>query len=426
MDDTDGAAFLAPMIHRLVRATTLAVMVAAALGMAIDLLAPLLFDRAPSLRLQLALAVVVATAVVTRRVDVVEALRTGHERWILNLFPLVIACAAASLVTSFGQGSVISLALLLAINIAGLTSKAPVAVATLAVQVVAEVTALVTADEPDLRWTLGAVLVAAAVLWTSRSATQAALRALERQQHAMEEVERVASARQDFVATVSHELRTPVHVTSGLAETLDERWEVLAEEDRRDFVGRLRRSGEGLRHLVDGLLDFSRLQSDSLEVRPVLFDFGPIATGVVAAAATAHPDHDVVLESTSTQQVVGDPLLVERVVDNLVQNACRHTPAGTTVSVRAEHAGEEIEVMVVDDGPGIPPEDLPRLSERFFRGGDHLQRDASGVGLGLAVCAEVLRLHGRELAVESRPGAGATFSFRLPVAGAPRRAARAE
>ena len=88
-------------------------------------------------------------------------------------------------------------------------------------------------------------------------------------------------------------------------------------------------------------------------------------------------------------------------------------------AIAASHAGHELEVTVSDDGPGIDPDDLPRLTERYFRGGNHLNRTSRGLGLGLAFCAEVLELHDRRLEVESTPGEGARFTFSLPLAPAP-------
>jgi signal transduction histidine kinase len=114
---------------------------------------------------------------------------------------------------------------------------------------------------------------------------------------------------------------------------------------------------------------------------------------------------------------------MDRVIENLVTNAVKHTPSGTHVELFARRDGAYAVVGVSDDGPGIPEEDLVRLGERFFRGGD-LNARPKGVGLGLALAREMLELHGSELEMESRPGEGSRFSFRLPLSDAVQMLAR--
>lgn len=426
MIDSDVNSLLAPTITRLVRGSTTAVAATSALVLVADV-AVGGFDGlrgvgdAASWSLRAVAIASLALALLTRRVDVGRAVRTGEGWAIIAFHPLLVGCMVASLTPLFPQASVLSLALLLIVHVAGLISGRTIARATLLLQAGATLWAHVLVPSPDPRWTVVVLVVGAAAAWTSRTAVTVMLDSIERHEAALAHVERVAQARQDFVATVSHELRTPIHVVSGMAETLDERWDQLASDQRHELVRRLRSSGDSLRTLVEGLLDFARLGAETVELRPEIFDLGSITDEVVRANASAHPDHVIRLSGGVTGQVVADPLLVERVVDNLVRNACNHTPAGTTVTVVTSHAGHELQVEVVDDGPGIASEDLPRLTERFFRGGDHLSRDAGGVGLGLAFCADVLQLHGRSLEVVSEPGQGARFAFRLPVAEAPSR-----
>jgi signal transduction histidine kinase len=111
--------------------------------------------------------------------------------------------------------------------------------------------------------------------------------------------------------------------------------------------------------------------------------------------------------------VQADPALLAHVVENLVGNAARHTPAGTRVQIGARRDGDDVELVVADDGPGIDEADLPHVLERFFRAGEATTRTPGGLGLGLALSQEILAAHGRSIEVASVAGSGARFSFRL-------------
>lgn len=117
-------------------------------------------------------------------------------------------------------------------------------------------------------------------------------------------------------------------------------------------------------------------------------------------------------------EVIADPMLLDRVVENLLSNAGKHTPEGTAVVLSASAGTTLAEVAVTDTGPGIEERDLGNLGERFYRGGDPSARRTKGIGLGLAFVREILRLHESELAIESHVGSGSRFSFRLPLAAA--------
>ena len=246
-------------------------------------------------------------------------------------------------------------------------------------------------------------------------------RALEIAQHydeqeaSLERLRELDRLKQDFVATVSHELRTPLTIIGGLAETLDTRWAALAEDDRHGLVRRIRANAGSLDAIIAKLLDFARLERDELATRLEPFD----ATTLVRATAErleplVHPDRSLEVRVDEVT-VRGDVRLVERVLENLIVNATRHTPPGSSISVAVEADGSTARFSVRDDGDGIPEQDLARLGERFYRGGDTNARPTRGLGLGLALSNEILRLHGTELNVASAPGDGAEFSFQLPV-----------
>ncbi len=235
--------------------------------------------------------------------------------------------------------------------------------------------------------------------------------------HTLAEAERLVRLKDDFLATVSHELRTPLHVVLGMAETLDVRWAGINDDDRHDMVGRVHRHAAGLASMIETLLDFSQLEAGDLPVEPQLVSLLQIAKSVIEQASELNSDHVIRLDHVDEPgdgPAWADERLAERIVDSLVTNAMRHTPAGTVVVVRVSDAGGCTRLEVSDDGPGLVPDDVPRLTERFFRSGDPLQRSSRGAGLGLAFCDEVLRLHGARLLIDNRPGDGVTFSFELP------------
>lgn len=222
----------------------------------------------------------------------------------------------------------------------------------------------------------------------------------------------------DVVATVSHELRTPVTVIAGLSETLAIR-PGLTEEVREELIQRLWANGVSLAQIVEQLLDAALMQRGTL--RPV-HTVVPLASLVERTTTRLQPllaSHRISNEVDPSIAVDADPALLERVVENLLVNAVRHTPPETTVTIEALAVRDhEIHVSVADDGPGIPSTELARVLERFERGGDINER-TRGMGIGLSLADEILRAHGSALRVSSHVGGGARFTFVLPPSSAP-------
>jgi signal transduction histidine kinase len=136
-------------------------------------------------------------------------------------------------------------------------------------------------------------------------------------------------------------------------------------------------------------------------------------------AAAAGKGVGLELHRVATADVVGDPDLLGRLVDNLLDNAIRHTPPGGTVAVTLERAGGKAAVAVCDTGEGIPPEDLPHVFDRFYRVDRARARATGGTGLGLAIAQQIAQLHGGELRVDSHERQGTVFTLELPLAPAP-------
>ena len=217
-------------------------------------------------------------------------------------------------------------------------------------------------------------------------------------------------ARREFVANASHELRTPLFSLAGFLELLDD--EDLDEGTRREFLGTTRSQVERLTKLATDLLDLSRLDVGRMRVEREEVGLAEVAR-VVAEDFFAFADssqHTLLLQVDEDAWAHADEERVQQIARALVGNALVHTPAGTTVHLRVERRGARVALVVEDDGPGIPPEHLERIFQRFYRvdGGQ-----ASGSGLGLAIARELAGLMGGTVTVASRPGATA-FTLELP------------
>jgi signal transduction histidine kinase len=218
------------------------------------------------------------------------------------------------------------------------------------------------------------------------------------------------SARKRFIATASHELRTPLFSLGGFLELIED--EDMDEETRRAFLRQVRQQTLRLQKLATDLLDLSRLEAGSLELRPEPTDVGSLTRAVVAEFAPALAAHDSHLElriARSPIQADCDPERVAQVLRILVDNALTHTPPGTGLIVSASRQNGTLRLAVRDDGPGIEREALNRVFEPFYT-----SDDAQGSGLGLTIARELAERMTGHLDVHTTP-AGTTFALRLPV-----------
>jgi two-component system, OmpR family, sensor kinase len=217
------------------------------------------------------------------------------------------------------------------------------------------------------------------------------------------------SARKRFIATASHELRTPLFSLGGFLELLEE--EELDEDERHRFIGQLRAQVARMQKLATDLLDLSRLEAGSLDLRTEPTDLGALARNVASEfspALSAHGSHLELRLPGKPLATTCDPERVAQVMRILIDNAITHTPPGTDVVVSASRRDGVVRLGVGDFGPGIHRTMLPRIFEPFVT-----TDDAQGSGLGLAIASELAeRMDGR-LAVDSQPGR-TTFTLELP------------
>jgi two-component system, OmpR family, phosphate regulon sensor histidine kinase PhoR len=223
--------------------------------------------------------------------------------------------------------------------------------------------------------------------------------------------------RKDFVANVSHELRTPLSVIKGYIETLVEGHTDMPLADRTRFLGIVERHTERLNSLLEDLLTLSRLESVNPGLHREPVNLNTLLANLVddyrgRHAARAHVFRCELDESVPVLPL--DPFRMTQVFENLLDNAIKYTPAGTRLTVSSRRRAEEVEIVVADNGPGIPAEDLPHLFERFYRVDKGRSRETGGTGLGLSIVKHIVQLHGGRIGVESTLGGGTTFTLRLP------------
>jgi signal transduction histidine kinase len=235
----------------------------------------------------------------------------------------------------------------------------------------------------------------------------------------------VAAARlqSNFVAAVSHEFRTPVASVRQLSELLED-GRVADESKRREYYARIRRQAGRLQRLVENLLDFGRMEADAAEYRMERLDTADLVRDVTqefqGEGRGSGRTVDVVMHGP-LPSIVGDREALGRALWNLLDNAAKYSPAEAPIHVETTVEDGGVTIRVRDEGPGIPPDEQPRIFDKFVRGSHARESGAKGTGLGLAMVRHILRAHGGEVSVESAPGRGSTFTLRLEPVGTPRR-----
>jgi two-component system phosphate regulon sensor histidine kinase PhoR len=230
---------------------------------------------------------------------------------------------------------------------------------------------------------------------------------------------RAERMRADFVANASHELKTPIAGLLGFIETL--RGPARDDSEARErFLGIMAEQADRMRRLVDDLLTLSRIEQHEHSRPDAPVDLGRVLAGVQDLLQLKAASRQVAVELSvdpALPRAVGDHDELTIVFQNLIDNAIKYTRPSTTVRVTAGPAGEDrISVAVSDEGEGIPPAHLPRLTERFYRVDNARSRQLGGTGLGLAIVKHVMNRHRGRLDIQSTPGRGSIFTVTLPAA----------
>lgn len=218
--------------------------------------------------------------------------------------------------------------------------------------------------------------------------------------------------RKTMVADIAHELRTPLANVSGYLEAAEDGVVPLD----LDLVSSLREESEHLHHLIDDLGILALADAGELRMHPEEIDAADLATRVVAAhqAAAAKAEVSLAVVAAELVAVHADPMRLRQALANLVGNALRYTPAGGSVTVTVTTDDDGVRLDVADDGPGITPEHLPHVFDRFYRAEKSRSRATGGSGLGLAITRQLVEANGGTVDVTSSAGTGSTFTIRLP------------
>jgi signal transduction histidine kinase len=246
-----------------------------------------------------------------------------------------------------------------------------------------------------------------------RAAIERLAAALAKEQAATEHLRDLDELKSGFLQAVSHDLRTPLASVLGIALTLERSRQALPSTEVDELLGRLSANARRLDRILSGLLDLDRLTRGVVEPRRERLDLGELVAGVVdQAQADLVGDHPVHVDLESIEIAV-DSAKVERIVENLLVNASRHTPPGTPIWVRVDRRTPGALLTVADAGPGVPAEQRERIFQPFHRGPGEASH-APGSGVGLALVAQFAGLHGGRAWVEPRIGGGACFQVLLP------------
>ncbi len=240
---------------------------------------------------------------------------------------------------------------------------------------------------------------------------------VDRVQSQVAKLKAADSLRRELVTNVSHDLRTPLATLRGYIETLFLKDKSLSADDRKHHLKIAIQHCERLSNLVNELFELAKLDSSEIQVRYEPFNISELAHDVVQKFDLAAKEKQLSIQidlDPGLPFVNADIAMIERVIENLLENAVRHTPAGGSIRLTFSPQNTDIAVGVSDTGCGIPGEDLPFIFDRFYRREKPGAGNLGYSGLGLAIARRILELHEKSIRVESTPGSGTTFTFLLP------------
>jgi two-component system OmpR family sensor kinase len=241
---------------------------------------------------------------------------------------------------------------------------------------------------------------------------------MERIDDQMERLRRSDSLRRELVANVSHDLRTPLAALQGYIETMLIKGELLSNEERHHYLEIATRHCEHLSKLVSELLDLAKLESYEISVHPEPFNLSDLVQDVAQKFNLKAKEKGIDIVTDVKEMLPfakADIGLIERVFENLLQNAIYYTPQGGVIRLVLSPGKGDISVQVSDSGEGIPREALPFVFDRFYQLEKSQKKGEGHSGLGLAIAKKILELHERSIEVTSHPGSGTTFIFHIPV-----------
>lgn len=244
----------------------------------------------------------------------------------------------------------------------------------------------------------------------------------ERIDEQMQHLQEIESTRREMVANISHDLRTPLASLSGFLETLQLKSTELTEDNKQAYLRIANENAQRLTRLVEELFELAKLDSNEPQPRTESFSLAELAFDVshkfYLRANEQNIDFDVVVDET-VPYVSADVGMIERVLDNLIDNSFKHTPNRGHIRLKVAPRQGNVEIAVSDTGYGIAAEELPHVLKRFYKKASHPDNGEAepGLGLGLAIASRIVEMHGSHLSVDSVLHQGTTFRFSLPSKG---------
>lgn len=235
----------------------------------------------------------------------------------------------------------------------------------------------------------------------------------------IEQLKSVDRLRQELIANVSHDLRTPLAIMQGYVETLLMKDEQLTTEQRQQYLNTVMNSSERLSRLISQLFEYSKLEAEQIVPEKEPFPIQELCQDIVFKYQVLAKEKNISLDWHAPRDlpmVFADIGLVERVFQNLLDNALRHSPQDGHVSIHLENTQKGVQISIADSGPGIPPEQQAHIFERYRRLDNQTEVRTKGAGLGLAIVKKILDIHQATIHVKNRPQQGAEFWFQLPLA----------
>ncbi len=232
----------------------------------------------------------------------------------------------------------------------------------------------------------------------------------------IEEIKSVERLRRELVANVSHDLRTPLAIMQGYVETMLMKDATLSPEDRKKYLGTVLSSSEKLSKLITQLFEYSKLEAKQIQPQKEPFFMSELvqdALGKYKILAEQRGINLVFDRSPNLPMVFADVSLVERVIQNLMDNALKFTPDEGSITLKLVEEKNGVELRITDTGPGISEEEQTHIFERYFKANNGSSK-STGAGLGLSIVKKILEIHNATIQVSSKPNQGSTFFFQLP------------
>ena len=224
------------------------------------------------------------------------------------------------------------------------------------------------------------------------------------------------ASRRELIANVSHDLRTPLATLRSYIETLILKEDRISESERRAYLETAVNHCKRLSRLISELMELAKYESSQIKLNPESFNLAELLSDVTQKFRLEAAEIGIEMEIKVEERLafaVADIAMIERVLENLLENAIHHTPSGGKIVIELANEKKSVSVRIINTGKGIPPEDLPLIFERYYRSNKNRSADSFHSGLGLAICRKILQLHNREIRVDSLPNRETTFAFSL-------------